>query len=89
MGWNGFKNGMLLQTAQDDGFDVLVSGDQTLGYEQSPIGRRLAIVALSSIEWRIIKDYLTQILSAVDSAVPGSFQTVECGTFNRKKSIDE
>jgi hypothetical protein len=26
MGWNGFKNGMLLQTAQDDGFDVLVTG---------------------------------------------------------------
>jgi hypothetical protein len=89
MGWSGFQNGTLLQAAQDDGFDVLVTGDQTLGYEQSLTGRRLAIVALSSVEWRIIKEYLTQILAAVDSAAPGSFQRVECGSFSRKKTIDE
>jgi len=34
-GWDGFKNGELLQAAEDDGFDVLVTGDQTLHYEQS------------------------------------------------------
>ena len=89
MGWDGFKNGKLLQAAEDDGFDVLVTGDQTLYYEQGLTGRRLAIVALSSVEWRILKDYLPQIIAAVDSAVPGSFQAVECGTFSRKKTIDE
>ena len=47
-------------------------------------GRRLAIVALSAIEWRIIKDYLKRIVTAVDNAAPGSFQAVECGTFSRK-----
>jgi hypothetical protein len=45
-GWDGFKNGELLQAAEDDGFDVLVTGDQTLYFEQSLTGRRLAIVAL-------------------------------------------
>jgi hypothetical protein len=88
-GWDGFKNGDLLQAAEDDGFDVLVTGNQTLCYEQSLTGRRLAIVAVSSVEWRIIKNYLPQIVAAVDSAVPGSFQAVECGTFSRKKTIDE
>jgi hypothetical protein len=88
-GWDGFKNGKLLQAAEDDGFDVLVTGDQTLRYEQSLTGRRLAIVALSSVEWRIIKDYLPQIIAAVDSARSGSFQAVDCGTFSRKKTIDE
>jgi hypothetical protein len=67
-GWDGFKNGKLLQAAEDDGFDVLVTGDQTLYYEQSLAGRRLAIVAPSSVEWRILKDYLSQIVNAVDSA---------------------
>jgi predicted nuclease of predicted toxin-antitoxin system len=88
-GWEGFKNGALLQAAENDGFDVLVTGDQTLHYEQSLTGRRLAIVALSSVEWRIIKRYLSWIIAAVDSAVPGSFHAVECGTFSRKKTIDE
>ena len=44
------------------GFEVLVTGDQPLCYKQNLSGRRLAIVALSSIEWRIIKAYLPQIL---------------------------
>ena len=46
-------------------------------------GRRLAIVSLSSIEWRVIKNYLPQIVGAVDNALPGSFQAVD---FSRKKS---
>jgi hypothetical protein len=88
-GWDGFKNGKLLQAAEDDGFDVLITGDQTLCYEQSLTGRRLAVVALSSVEWRIIGNYLPQIIAAVDSAAPGSFQAVDCGAFSRRKTIDE
>jgi len=89
MGWDGFKNGRLLQASEDEYFDVLVTGDQTLFHEQSSTGRRLAIVALSSVEWRILKDHLPRIIAAVESAVPGSFQAVECGAFSRKKTIDE
>jgi hypothetical protein len=46
----------------------------------------LAIVALSSIEWRIVKDYLPEIVAAVDASVPSSFQAVHCGTFSRKRA---
>jgi hypothetical protein len=88
-GWDGFKNGKLLQAAEDDGFDVVVTGDQTLYYEQGLTGRRLGIVALSCVEWRILKNYLPQIVAAVDHAVPGSFQAVECGTFTRKETTGE
>jgi hypothetical protein len=88
-GWGGFKNGKLLEAAEDDGFNVLVTGDQTLYYEQSLTGRRLAIVALSCVEWRILKNYLPQIIAAIGSAVPGSFQAIECGSFSRKKMIDD
>ncbi len=86
MGWEGFKNGQLLHAAEDDGFNVLITGDRTLCYEQSLSGRRLAIVALSSIEWRILRDYLPRILAAVDNAAPGSFQAVDCGEFSRKSN---
>ena len=62
----------LLQTAEEDGFDVLVTGDQTLSYEQNLARRRLAIVVLSTVEWRIVKDFLMEIVAAVDCAAPGS-----------------
>ncbi|MCX6591655.1 MAG: hypothetical protein NTZ56_09035 [Acidobacteria bacterium] len=83
-GWGGLKNGKLLDAAERGGFDVLITGDQTLAYEQNLSRRRLAVIALSSIEWRIIKDYLPEILAAVNAAEPGSFQAVNCGTFSRK-----
>jgi len=62
----------------------LLIGDQTLNYEQNLTGRRLAIVVLSAIQLPIIKNYLPQIVAAIDNAVPGSFQAVDCGTFSRK-----
>ena len=88
-GWGGLKNGKLLEVAESDGFELLITGDRTLSYEQNLTGRRLAILALSSIEWRIIKDHLPQIVAAVDSATAGSFQAVDCGTFSRKRNTSE
>jgi hypothetical protein len=88
-GWETLENGSLLDAAEEEGFEVLVTGDKTLSSEQNLTGRRLAIVALSSIEWRIIEDYLQRIVAAVDSAAPGSFQAVDCGTFSRKKITGE
>jgi hypothetical protein len=89
MGWGDLTNGELLRTAEESGFEVLVTGDQSLLYEQNLTGRRLAIVALSTNNWPIVKNYVPLILAAIDDAVPGSFQSVECGTFSRKKSGGE
>jgi hypothetical protein len=84
-GWDGLKNGRLLRAAEDAAFDVLVTGDQSLRHEQKVSTLRLAVMALSTVEWRIFKDFLPQIASAIDSASPGSFQVVQCGQFRRKK----
>ncbi len=88
-GWAALKNGELLKTAEDDGFDVFITGDQTLSYEQNLVGRRVAIIVLSSIDWHILKDNLPPILAALDTAKPGSFQEVECGNFSRKKHPED
>jgi len=85
MGWAGLKNGELIRTAEENGVEVFLTGDTTLEYEQNLTGRRLAIVALSAIELPIIKKHLPKIVAAINNAQPGSFQTVDCGTFNRRK----
>jgi len=79
----------LLRIAEESGIEVLVTGDQSLLYEQNLTGRRLAIIALSTNNWPIVRNYLPQILATIDGAVPDSFQTVECGTFSRKQAPDE
>lgn len=82
------KNGDLLRTAEDKGVDVFLTGDVTLSYEQNLAGRRIAVVALSAIQLPIIRKHLPKILVAIERAVPGSFQAVDCGVFGRKRPLD-
>ena len=87
MGWSGLKNGELLRAAQEGEVDVLLTGDQTLSYEQNLNEVRLAIVALTAIQLPIIQNHLQKVIAAIDRAVPGSVQVVECGAFSRKRTI--
>lgn len=89
MGWAGTQNGALLRAAEENRFDVLLTGDQTLNYEQNLRGRRLAVVALTVIQLPLIKKHLPKIVAAVANAAPGSFQIVDCGIFRRKRPPEE
>jgi len=79
------KNGQLLDAAERAGFDVLVTGDRTLQYEQNLARRKIALVSLSAIDWPVIEQHVGRIAAAVDSATPGSFTRVDCGTFVRPR----
>ena len=85
LGWSHLKNGELLREAETAGIAVFVTGDRTLVHEQNLEGRRIAVIALSTNNWPIIRDFVPQILAAVNRAAPGSFQAVDCGVFRRRK----
>jgi hypothetical protein len=89
LGWAGLRNGELLRIAEESGIEVFLTGDRTLLHEQNLEGRNLGIVALSSVEWDILKDYLPIIIAAIDRALPSTFQEVVCGTFSRNKISGE
>jgi hypothetical protein len=84
-GWAGLKNGELLDAAEKAGFDVLVTGDLSLSYQQNMALRRLAVVSLSAVNWPVIEPHIAKIVRAVDEARAGSFVRVECGAFIRRK----
>ncbi len=85
LGWGHLKNGELMRAAEESSFDVLVTGDRTLVHEQNLVGRRMAIVVLSTNNWPILRDRVGRILEALEAAHPGTFQAVDCGTFSRKR----
>jgi predicted nuclease of predicted toxin-antitoxin system len=89
VGWGHLKNGDLLRAAEDSGFDIFVTGDRTLVCEQNLSGRQLSIVALSTNNWPIIKNFLDAILMAIDNAKPGAFVEVDCGEFSRKRPASQ
>ena len=85
MGWGGLKNGELLKAAEDAGFDVFLTGDQILHYEQNVLERRLALLILSAQDWPIIKQNVAQIAAAIKDAKPGMVVVVDCGVFVRRR----
>lgn len=84
LGWAGLKNGELLAVAEKQGFEVLVTGDLSISYQQNLTRRKIAIVSLSAVNWPVIEPLVAKIVEAVDGAKLGSFARVECGVFNRR-----
>ena len=76
-GWDRLENGDLLNAAEQAGFDVLVTPDQNICYQQNLKGRKLALVVLGKGRWTLVRDYITQIAAAVDTALPGSYVRIE------------
>ena len=77
-GWAGTQNGELLNLAESAGFDVLLTGDKNLSYQQDLRSRRIAIVVLTDQRWPIVRQHLHEIRSAVEQAKVGSFAIVAC-----------
>ncbi len=76
-GWEQLENGELLTVAEAAGFEVLVTTDKNLSYQQNLAGRKLAIVVLGIGRWSLIKPHVAQIVAAVNAAAPGSIAEVE------------
>ncbi len=71
-GWAGKQNGELLNLAETQ-FDVLVTVDTNLRYQQNLEGRRIAVVILeySSNRLEHLRQYFPACALAIDKIKPG------------------
>jgi hypothetical protein len=76
-GWDRVSNGELLRVAEDAGFDVLLTTDKRIRYQQNLKDRKIAIVVLGNSAWRIVLQHLHRVVAAVNNARPGSYVEVE------------
>ncbi len=78
MGWpDQLENGKLLEVAEQSGFDVMVTSDQNIRYQQNLTGRKLALVVLGSNIWPMVQKHGAAIGASVDAATPGSYAFIE------------
>ena len=75
--WSRLKNGELLDKAEKEGFEVLVTTDANLKYQQNLKSRRIAIVVLSTPSWPRIQRAVAEVICAVDAASEGSYMEVK------------
>lgn len=68
-GWSKLTNGQLLQVVEAAGFDLFVTTDKKLRYQQNLAGRRLSIIVLSTTSWPRIRAATHDVVVAIDSCV--------------------
>ena len=76
-GWNTISNGELLSRAETAGFELLLTTDKRIRYQQNLKHRKIAIVVLGNSAWRTVRKHLTRVVDAVNAATPGSYTEVE------------
>lgn len=76
-GWDTLSNGELLNAAEQAGFDLLLTTDRRIRYQQNLNVRRIAMVVLTgSTRWSRVREYADRVSAAVAAATPGSYLEV-------------
>jgi hypothetical protein len=75
-GWGGIKNGRLLQLAEGE-FDLFITSDQNVRYQQNLAGRKIAILELSTNKLRRIEAAANLIQATVTSIKSAEFRQLE------------
>jgi len=75
-GWDTLSNGDLLAEAERAGFDVLITADKNIRYQQNLSGRRIALVVLSTPRWPLVRLNVDRVAAAVKAATLGSYAEV-------------
>ncbi len=76
-GWERLTNGELLRATEEAGFDLLLSTDKNIRYQQNLQNRRIAIVILGNPQRPAVHRYIDRIIAAVNAATPGSYTEID------------
>jgi hypothetical protein len=71
------QNGDLLTAAEQAGFDVFLTADKNLRYQQNFSSRMIALVVLGNSPWPLVRLHVPEIVAAIHAAMPGSYVEVD------------
>jgi hypothetical protein len=77
IGWHELENGELIEKAEEAGYELLLSTDKNIRYQQNLTGRKIALVVLGNQQWPLVKLHLEKITAAVEACTPGSYAEVD------------
>ena len=72
-GWDRLVNGELIAAAEAEGFDILLTTDRNMRYQQNLTDRKIAFVVIGNQQWPTLRRYAERVVAAVNAATPGSY----------------
>ena len=76
-GWSNLVSGQLLDAAELADYNLLITTDQNLQYQQNLGKRRIAIIVLRSTSWPRIQNHIAAICAAVEQAALGTYEEID------------
>lgn len=76
-GWDILSNGELLKAAEKAQFEVFITADKNIQYQQNLAGRKIAIIVLSTPQWPRVKKHIDKIVAALNKATAGAYIDVD------------
>ena len=71
------SNGELLTAAETAAFEIFLTTDKNIRYQQNLADRIIAIVVLSNSRWPVVRLHVNRVVAAIAAAKPGSYTEVE------------
>ena len=75
-GWAELRNGNLLDNAERDGYEIVITADQSMRYQQNMAGRQVAVIVLLSNRWPRVQLRIEEIRAALEGMEPGDIREV-------------
>ena len=75
-GWAELRNGNLLDNAERENYEIMITADQSMRYQQNLEHRRIAIIVLLSNKWPRILSKVEAIRVALSGIQPGELREV-------------
>jgi hypothetical protein len=76
-GWDRLSNGDLLSEAEKAGYDLLLTADNNMRYQQNLTDRKIALVVLSTPQWPRVQLHIDKITAVINSVKPGGYAEVD------------
>ena len=73
-GWSNLENGELLDSIEQQGYELLITTDQNLRFQQNLSKRTFAVLVLLTTSWPKIAPHVAAIGAAVDQMTPGEYR---------------
>ena len=75
-GWAELRNGNLLDNAEREGYEVLITADQSMRYQQNIGRRQIGVIVLLSNRWPRVQLRIEEIRVALEEVEAGEFREV-------------
>ena len=75
-GWAEVRNGNLLDNAEREGYEIMITADQSMRYQQNMAHRQIAVIVLLSNRWPRVQLKIEEIKAALEGMEPGEVREV-------------